>query len=311
MPRGAVRRIVAAMRYLIALALIAGCTTPTLPERVTALARAHRGQVTLYAHHLGTGATLELDADREVKTASAIKLAILVEAFYQVQAGTLDLGATTALHDADKVAGSGVLPLLHDGLELTVHDALALMIALSDNTATNLVIDRVGGVGAVNARLATLGYQHTHLYKKIYVPATEPMPADQQQFGLGKTTPRELAGLMASIARCDLGDAGLCARMLGMLRNQQARYLTARYLETADTSETPSAIAAKLGELDAARIEVALIASRTGPIVIATFTWDNVDERYSPDNEAAILIARLAATIVRAWSPAGIRTGEP
>ena len=299
------------MRYLLALALIAGCATPTLPDRVTALARAHRGKVALYAHHLGTGATLELDADREVKTASAIKLAILVEAFYQVQAGTLDLGATTALHDADKVAGSGVLPLLHDGLELTAGDALALMIALSDNTATNLVIDRLGGVGAVNARLATLGYRHTHLYKKIYVPATEPMPADQPQFGLGKTTARELAGLMESIARCDLGDAALCARMLGMLRNQQARYLTARYLETADTSETPSAIAAKLGELDAARIEVALIASRTGPIVIAAFTWDNVDERYSPDNEAGILIARLAELIVRAWSPAGLRTGEP
>ncbi len=299
------------MRCLLVLALLAGCATPTLHDRVTALARAHRGKVALYAHHLGTGATLELDPDREVKTASAIKLAVLVEAFHQVQAGTLDLGAPIALRAADKVAGSGVLPLLHDGLELSVGDALVLMIALSDNTATNLAIDRVGGVGAVNARLASLGYRHTHLYKKIYVPATEPMPDDQPRFGLGKTTPRELARLMASIARCELGDPALCRRMLAMLRGQQARYLTARYLETADTSETPSAIAAKLGELDAARIEVALIAARSGPIVIAAFTWDNVDQRYSPDNEAAILIARLAEVIVRAWSPAGVRTGEP
>lgn len=282
-----------------------------LQDRVAALARAHHGQVALFAHHLGTGATVELQPDREVKTASAIKLALLVEAFHQVKAGTLALTSPVTLRDGDKVAGSGILPLLHGGLELTVEDALVLMTTLSDNTATNLVIDRVGGTSAVNGRLAALGYRHTHLYKKIYVPATEPMPADQKQFGLGKTTARELARLMESIARCELGDPALCRRMLQMLRNQQARYYVARYLETADTTETPSAVAAKLGELDAARIEIALVAARSGPIIIAAFTWDNADQRYSPENEAAILIARLAEVIVRDWSPAGIRTGEP
>jgi beta-lactamase class A len=283
----------------------------TLQERVAELARAHRGKVALFARHLGTGATVELEPDREVKTASAIKLAILVEAFHRVAAGELALAAPVTLREEDKVAGSGILPLLHGGLELTLEDALALMIALSDNTATNLVIDRLGGVGPVNRRLAALGFSHTHLYKKIYVPATEPMPADQKQFGLGKTTARELARLMEGIARCELGAAALCKRMLHLLKNQQARYYIARFLETADTTETPSAIAAKLGELDAARIEVALVDARSGPIVIAAFTWDNADQRYSPDNEAAVLIARLAEAIVREWSPAGLRTGEP
>jgi beta-lactamase class A len=281
----------------------------TLQERVAALARAHRGQVALFARHLGTGATVELQPDREARTASAIKLAVLVEAFHQIKAGTRSLAAPITLRDADKVSGSGILPLLHGGLQLTLEDALALMTALSDNTATNLAIDQLGGVGAVNRRLATLGYQHTHLYKKVYVPATEPMPADQKQFGLGKSTARELARLMESIARCELGDPALCRRMLDMLRNQQVRYYIARYIETADTSEAPAAVAAKLGEIDAARIEVALVEARTGPIVIAVLTWDNADHRYSPDNEAAILIARLAEAIVREWSPEGLRAG--
>jgi beta-lactamase class A len=180
------------------------------------------------------------------------------------------------------------------------------MTALSDNTATNLVIDRVGGVGAVNRRLAAAGYRHTHFYKKVYAPATEPMPADQKQFGLGKSTARELARLMESVARCELGDPALCRRMIEMMRNQQVRYYIPRYLETADASEAQPAVAAKLGEIDAARIEVALVEARTGPIVIAAFTWDNADRRYSPDNEAAILIGRLAEAIVRAWSPAGL-----
>jgi beta-lactamase class A len=259
----------------------------TLQDRVAALARAHRGDVALFARHLGTGATVELQPDREVKTASAIKLAVLVEAFHRIEAGALALDAPIELHDTDKVAGSGILPLLHGGLELTLEDALALMIAVSDNTATNLVIDRLGGVSAVNGRLAALGYRHTHLYKKIYVRATEPMPLDQKLFGLGKSTARELARLMEGIARCELGDPALCRRMLQMLRNQQSRIYVARYLETADTSETPSAIAAKLGELDAARIEVALVDARSGPIVIAAVTWNNADQRYSPDNENA------------------------
>jgi len=279
----------------------------TLQDRVAALARAHRGQVALFARHLGTGATVELQPDREARTASAIKLAVLVEAFHQIKAGTRSLAAPITLRDADKVTGSGILPLLHGGLPLTLEDALALMTALSDNTATNLAIDQLGGVGAVNRRLAALGYQHTHLYKKVYVPATEPMPADQKQFGLGKSTARELARLMESIARCELGDPALCRRMLDMLRNQQVRYYIARYIETGDTSEAPAAVAAKLGEIDAARIEVALVEARTGPIVIAALTWDNADHRYSPDNEAAILIARLAEAIVRAWSPEGLR----
>lgn len=282
-----------------------------LQAQVEALARAHRGQVALFARHLGTGATVELQADREVKTASVIKLAVMVEALHQVAEGALAPGATITLRDADKVAGSGVLPLLHGGIELTVEDALALMLALSDNTATNLVVDRLGGVGRVNRRLAALGYRHTHLYKKIYVPATEPMPADQKQFGLGKTTAREVARLMESVGRCELGDPALCRRMLHALRNQQVRYYVARYIETADTTETASAVAAKVGELDAARIEVAIVAARSGPIVIAAFTWDNADQRYSPESEAAILIGRLAEAIVRAWSPAGLRTGDP
>ena len=281
----------------------------SLQEQVAALARAHRGQVALFAHHLGTGATVELQPDREARTASAIKLALLVEAFRQASAGTLSLDARVTLRDEDKVTGSGILPLLHGGLELTVEDALVLMTALSDNTATNLVVDQVGGVGAVNRRLAAMGYRHTHFYKKVYAPATEPMPADQKQFGLGKSTARELARLMEGIARCELGKPALCARMLELLRGQQVRHYIARYIEPGDASEVPTAVAAKLGEIDAARIEVGLVEARTGPIVIAAFTWDNADHRYSPDNEASILIGRLAEAIVRAWSPEGLCTG--
>ena len=71
---------------------------------------------------------------------------------------------------------------------MTLKDVLTLMVVMSDNTATNLAIDKIG-LDAVNARIAWMGLKDTHLYKKIGKPATEPMPADQPKYGLGKTTP--------------------------------------------------------------------------------------------------------------------------
>ena len=68
------------------------------------------------------------------------------------------------------------------------------MVVLSDNTATNMAIDRLG-LESINATLRAAGLRQTVLYKKVYVPATGPMPADQPKFGLGKTTAREMASI--------------------------------------------------------------------------------------------------------------------
>ena len=91
-----------------------------------------------------------------------------------------------------------------------------------------------------------------------------------------------------------------------MLRNQQDRDSLPRYLESLDTSENGSAIANKTGALDQVRNDVALIATKEGPVVIAAFTWDNADQRWNGDNEAEQTLGRLAETIVRRWSPTGL-----
>ena len=78
-------------------------------------------------------------------------------------------------------------------MTLTLKDVLTMMVVVSDNTATNLAIDRFG-IEAINSRIGWMGLKGTHLYKRIGKPATAPMPADQPRFGLGKTTPREDCG---------------------------------------------------------------------------------------------------------------------
>jgi beta-lactamase class A len=218
------------------------------------------------------------------------------------------------LNHPNQVEGSGVLGQLTAPLALTLGDTLTLMVILSDNTATNLAIDRLG-LDHIDATLRAAGLKQTWLYKKVYVPASGPMPADQPQFGLGKTTAREMASIMERIAECRLaldgsapiaGDGPLCGSLLRMLRNQQDRDSLPRYLETLDTSEHGSAIANKTGALDAVRNDVALILTKAGPIVIAAFTYENADQRWNGDNEGEQTLARIGQAVVRRWSPQGL-----
>jgi beta-lactamase class A len=285
-----------------------------LESQLETLAAAHHGHVALYGKQLNTGKIVAVDEDKPVQTASVIKLTILFEAMEQVRAGKARWDEKITLQKGDGVSGSGVLTFLDAPLTVTLKDVLTLMVILSDNTATNLAIDRFG-VDAVNARIAWMGLKDTHLYKKVMKPATGPMPADQPKFGLGKTTAREMAMVMERIGRCELGapgqaaqpaDTEICKVALGMLRNQFYRNTIPRYLEKLDASETGSGIASKTGSLNAVRNDVAIVAGKTGPIVISIFTYDNQDKSWTADNEGEMLIGRMAKAIVDDWSPAGL-----
>src|SRR5712671_6527366 len=102
-----------------------------LQQQLEALANAHQGKVALYAKQLKTGATVAIDAETPVKTASVIKLPIMIEAFSEAKAGKLNLGERLALTKDNQVPGSGILTALSPGLTPTVEDAVTLMIQLS------------------------------------------------------------------------------------------------------------------------------------------------------------------------------------
>jgi len=295
-----------------------------LEARLREIAKAHHGRVALYATQLNTGRVAALDADTVVQTASVIKLTILFEAMEQVREGKARWDDKITLQPGDAVSGSGILLFLDAPQTLTLKDVLTLMIVMSDNTATNLAIDRIG-LDAVNARAEWMGLKDTHLYKKIGKPATGPMPDDQAKFGLGKSTPREMARVMERIGLCELEkqgeldgpgesvagplsekDAAICGVAMKMLRNQFYRDTIPRYLEKLDATETGSGIASKTGSLNAVRADVAIVAGKTGPMVISIFTYENADTSWTAENEGEVTIAKLARAIVESWSPEGI-----
>jgi beta-lactamase class A len=285
-----------------------------LDAQLRSIAAAHHGKVALFAQNLKSGATASLQPDEPVQTASTIKMGILLDAAEQIRQGRAALDEKLVLTKANQVPGSGVVGQLTAPLTLTLGDFLHLMVVLSDNTATNVAIDRLG-LEHINQTLRAAGLNQTVLYKKVYLPPSGPMPPDQPKFGLGKTTAREMASLMIRLAECRLsldgsaalpGDGPLCGVLLHSLRQQQDRNSLPRYLEALDTSEKGSAIANKTGALDQVRNDVALIATKNGPVVIAGFTWDNADQRWTGDNEAEQTLGKLAQAVVLRWSPGGL-----
>src|SRR5258707_11242899 len=213
-----------------ATAVEAQSTSSSLGEQVRAIATAHHGDVALFAENLKTHEMVAISADAAVQTASVIQVAILYEALEQVRSGKAHFDDKITLSKADQVQGSGVLLFFDAPLSLTLKDVLTVMIVMSDNSATNLVIDHLG-LENIDARIAKLGLKDTYLYKKVFmpVPAGVVMPADQKKFGLGKTTAREMASVMTKIVRCELAepggqaqadDAKLCQVALKMLHVQ-------------------------------------------------------------------------------------------
>ncbi|MGC2618669.1 MAG: serine hydrolase [Acidobacteriaceae bacterium] len=284
---------------------------------IDALVASFHGKVAYYAHDLATGQTLALNADEPVPTASVIKLTILYTALEQIRAGKAHFSDPLVLRKEDQVPGSGVLLFFDTPITLTLKDALTMMIAESDNTATNLVIDHLR-LKNIDDQIVALGMKNTWLYKKVYRPAVGPMPADQPQFGLGKTTAREMGELMERFATCNLstapigtasstpasaGDQELCNTAMHMLKVQFFRNSIPRYLEKLDTTEGDSAIANKTGALDHVRNDVGAVETKHGTIILSLFTHDNADTSWTPDNEAEVLMAKIAKIIVDAWVP--------
>jgi beta-lactamase class A len=289
---------------------------PVLSAALQSMIANFQGHVSFYAHDLATGKTVAIDADQPVPTASVIKLGILYEALLQIRAGRAHFEDHLAVRREDQVSGSGVLLFFDAPMTITFKDALTLMIALSDNTGANLSMEHVG-IQNVDDRLVSLGMKNTWLYKKISQPAEGPMPADQKEFGLGKTTAREMAGLMERFATCNLGpapavaapvvgiptDQALCAAALHMLEVQFYRDGIPRYLEGADAPKGITSIANKTGSLNHVRNDVGAVFTNEGTIVISEFTRDNADTSWTADNQGELLIAKLAKAVVAAWAP--------
>lgn len=265
------------------------------------------GVVGLYARNLDTGEEIAVNADARFPTASTIKTAVMVEAWHQAVEGILSLDQTLTLRDADKVGGSGVLNGLSDGLELKVRDLIHLMIVLSDNTATNMLVNRLG-TKKIDDRLVSYGLTHTKIFRPTFRDGKPDIHPDlEKEFGLGMSTPREMARLMALIAEGRAVNENASAAMLETLRRQQDRAMIPRYLppdvQVANKTGTDAEkLADERGRRGAIRVDAGIVSGKNVRYAIAIFTRRGADTRGGVDNAGVLLGAKLSRLVYDAWS---------
>ena len=271
---------------------VAAQAQTSLDDQVKQIVSSFKGKVNLFAKNLDTGETYGLNPDERVRTASTIKIAVMIEAFARVAEGKAKWTDEVVLTKDKKVSGSGILTELSDGLRLTLRDAVNLMMILSDNTATNLVLD-VLTTDAVNARMELLGFKQIKINRKVGSGGESMAGKDPEnkKYGLGFATPREMVLVMEKLERGEIIGPAASKEMIELMKREQGRNAIGRSLW-----DVP--MASKYGALDRLRSAVGILYTKKGRIAMAISCDDMPEIMWSVDNPAYLLMSRLSEALV-------------
>lgn len=266
--------------------------TAALRKKLDSIADAHHGVVGYSVIDLETGARINRRGDETFPTASLIKVAILVTVYDLVAKGQLSLDDPLTVLKIDQVPGSGVIQFLHNGTVLTVHDAAWLMSTISDNTATNLLLDRII-IRRVWDKMDSLGLQHTRVHSKSFLRNSSVAMDSSVKYGLGVTTPNEMAHLFELMAQGKAVNPAADSAMLNILEHNTTDFMLQRYVEGARAAH-------KDGETDAVKTECTLWYLRNR-VVACVMTKENKDQRWIIDNEPQLTMANMGLAIINAF----------
>ena len=287
--------------FPLALCLLVNSATAqvSLRDRIQPLIDQYPGTVAIAVKHLPSGEGFVYRGDEPMPTASLIKFPILIEVYQQASEGRVDLQQKVTLREEDKVPGSGILSEhFSAGTELTLYDVVRLMIAFSDNTATNLVIDRIG-LPATSQRMAAFDCPNTQLHAKVFRRDTSIAPDRSRQFGLGSTTANEMIRLWEKLSAGTLVNADASQRMLEHLYTCDDRSKIARFLPASVR------VAHKTGAVAQSRCDAGLVDAPAGAIAICVLTTENEDRGWSDDNAADLFCGQVAKAAYDYFRPAG------
>ena len=234
---------------------------------------------------LATGQTFFLRADEIYPQASSIKITVLAELYHQAQLSAEGASGKAKLTDPytvdarDLVQDSDIMLGLTPGVtRLTNRDLATMMVAVSDNSAANVLIDRVG-MSNVNALLDSLGLTHTRLQRKMM---------DLKAAAEGReniSTPREMTALLEQIYRGKVLNKEMTAEFLKMLSTHKDSPISRHLPEGVRSADKP-------GELEGVRADSGIVFAENRPYVISVMTTYLHNER---DGEEAIAKISLAA----------------
>lgn len=272
----------------------------TLRERIQEPAKGFDGKLGTSVKHLETGESASTNGDQLFPTASVFKVPVIVELYRQVEARSISLDERIVLMEKDKVPGSGILKELSEGIVLSIRDLIELMMILSDNTATDLLVEKVG-MDRVNATLRDLGLEKTRVVVDcrdilfdlvglddlpdeektidVYEDAVRStMTGGSWSLGVEKndvTTPDEMLRLMELIVDGEAPSRESCDTILETMRRcQTGGYRIPKYLPREEFE-----LAHKTGSLPGIRNDVGVVTIReTGErYIMSCFTMGTSD----------------------------------
>jgi beta-lactamase class A len=268
----------------------------SLADRIAAVLDATGAEIGFSATHLPSGKSIEINPDHLFCTASVFKVPVMVEVYRQMEEGRCSLADRLPMPDAMRCMGSGVLQKLETGLAPTIRDLVMLMIIISDNTATEMLLDLVGAA-KVTATMRALGLRNIHvtlnlpqMFAHAYHLPADPQPGYAEMLAASRrrgmdydtltfaaspesttSSAADMARLCAMIFQGRAGSAAACADMMTILQAQQLRDRVPRYLPT-------SGAANKTGTFRGIRNDAGLLL-RGGEDVVsfALFTFDRTE----------------------------------
>jgi beta-lactamase class A len=260
-----------------------------LGATVRRLAARFSGRFGFWAQNLPSGETLAWHAGDRFPSASTIKVFVLRELHRQADAGLLDLDRDQVeMGPGDIATGSGVIKDLTPGLRLSLRDAATLMVTVSDNTATNLLIQRLG-TRPINQGARSAGYSGTRCDGRIF----------KGRALHSYTTPHDLGVFMARVARGRELSGAASRAMLDTLKREQYANIVGRLIpyDPYGKGRERWLLASKSGSLVGVRNDAAYVKGPGVRYAIALMSGDCADQRFNVDNEANLVLARLAAAV--------------
>ena len=284
-------------------------TVDALATRIQDLAGETGGVVGVAATQLATGRHIGYREDELFPTASVIKLPLLVTLYEDAIAGRIDLSERVTYRDDTKVAGSGVLQYLDDGLQPTLRDLSVLMMSVSDNTATDLLFDRVGK-SRIEATMGRLGLSSIRVPFDIREMLMELVDMDHSKPGgydelrrllrlsagsggrsmipeqADRTTPADMCRLLNRNRIFLERTQGVGVAIIELMKRIQAATRIPGLLPKG------TVVAHKTGSYRRLRNDVGIVYAPNGPYVIALFARDLVNDNI--DDDAALARISLA-----------------
>lgn len=262
----------------------------TLENRIRCEILSFSGIMGIYADDL-KGHVIRIHPEEEYETASTIKSFILADLYSQVHEGKKSLDEMLIYDQSNFINGSGILRDMVLGLQLTAKNMAVLMITLSDNIATNILIDYLG-LEHINETIQKLGLAGTRLHRKLGIEGWDK---------LGTTTPEDYGKLFAMLARRELVSPEASDDMLEIFKKQKynstlSMYFPPFYLDEDNYGDIDPQvfIASKSGSMNKCRNDGGIVGTPYGKYVIAIFTKEFKDKQYHKEHESHIYGARAS-----------------